>query len=220
MEDRIERFDQYITGKLTEPESAAFERSLDSDTELAAEFSAYLLAVRGICQEAVQENIEFGHAIKSMSKQHLMELIGKRETRHIARPRHWRERVAWACSMAAMLVIVLAIGWNMQISNSNHLCDVVYNLSYKPMTVDRGLGKENLDLNNMTSEQIESEIPEMRATFESDEIDSQDWHIDGKNLAMAYLKLHHKDKAVEVLEVLADKSSEPQPYILLIKQLQ
>ncbi len=59
----------------------------------------------------------------------------------------------------------------------------------------------------------------MKAAFESDEIDSQDWHIDGMNLAMAYLKLHRKKEAIKVLGTLATKASKPEEYNRIIEQL-
>ena len=217
--ERIELFDKYIAGTLSEAEMAEFKSRLDSDEKFATEFNVYLITVRGICQEAEQENIEFGHAMKSMTKEQLQSIIGKSEKPRIVRPNFYRERMMWISSMAAMLVVAIGIGWNLYSTSQNHLCDVVYDYSYQPIEGDRGDGVEYINLNKLTVEQIETRLPDMKAAFESDEIDSQNWHIDGMNLAMAYLKLHRKKEAINVLETLAAKSSEPEEYNRIIEQL-
>lgn len=217
--ERIELFDKYVAGTLSEAEVAEFEKRLDSDEKFATDFKVYLISVRGICQEAEQENIEFGHAMKSMTKEQLQSIIGKREKSSIVRPYFFRERMMWISSIAAMLVVAIGIGWNMYTSSQNHLCNTVYNLTYQPIEGDRGDGKEYLNLNKLTDEQIEAQLSNMTAAFESDEIDSQDWHIDGMNLAMAYLKLHRKGDAIKVLETIAAKASEPEEYNRIIWQL-
>lgn len=100
------------------------------------------------------------------------------------------------------------------------MCDVVYEYAYQPIEGSRAAGGEYLNLNNLTKEQIKSQLPELLMKFQDDEIDSQDWHIDGMTLVMAYLKVHRKKDAVEVLKVMASNSSEPQEYNRLIEQLQ
>ena len=217
--ERIELFDKYIAGTLSKAEVAEFRTRLDSDEKFAVEFKLYLISVRGICQEAEQENIEFGHAMKSLTKAQLQSIIGKGEKPRMVRPNFFRERMMWISSMAAMLVVAFGFGWNLYSSSQNHICDVVYSLTYQPIEGDRGDGSEYLDLNKLTTEQIETRLPDMKAIFEADEIDSQDWHIDGMNLAMAYLKLHRKSDAVKVLETIAANSSEPDEYNRIIKQL-
>lgn len=217
--ERIELFDKYIAGTLSKAEVAEFRTRLDSDEKFATDFKVYLISVRGICQEAEQENIEFGHAMKSLTKAQLQSIIGKGEKPRMVRTNFFRERMMWISSMAAMLVVAIGIGWNLYTSSQNHICDVVYSLTYQPIEGDRGDGSEYLDLNKLTTEQIETRLPDMKAIFEADEIDSQDWHIDGMNLAMAYLKLHRKSDAVKVLETMAANSSEPDEYNRIIKQL-
>lgn len=217
--ERIELFDKYIAGSLSETEVAEFQKLLDSDEKFATDFNVYLISVRGVCQEAEQENIEFGHAMKSLTKAQLQSIIGKSENPRIIRPNFFRERMIWISSMAAMLVVAIGIGWNLYTSSQNQLCDVVYSYAYQPIEGDRSDGSEYLDLNKLTTEQIETRLPDMKAIFEADEIDSQDWHIDGMNLAMAYLKLHRKSDAVKVLKIMASEASEPEEYNKLIEQL-
>lgn len=217
--ERIELFDKYIAGTLSVTEVAEFKERLNSDENFATDFKVYLISVRGICQEAEQEDIEFGHAMKSLTKTQLQSIIGNSEKPRIVRPNFFRERMMWISSMAAMLVVAIGIGWNLYTSSQNQLCNAVYNLTYQPIEGDRGDGTEYIDLNKLTAEQTETRLPDMKAAFESDEIDSQDWHIDGMNLAMAYLKLHRKSEAIKVLETLAANASEPDEYNRIIEQL-
>ena len=217
--ERIELFDKYIAGSLSETEVAEFQKLLDSDEKFATDFNVYLISVRGVCQEAEQENIEFGHAMKSLTKAQLQSIIGKSEKPRIIRPNFFRERMIWISSMAAMLVVAIGIGWNLYTSSQNQLCDVVYSYAYQPIEGDRGDGGKYIELNKLTAEQIEMQLPDMMDAFEADEIDSQDWHIDGMNLAMAYLKLHRKSDAVKVLKIMASEASEPEEYNKLIEQL-
>lgn len=218
--ERIELFDRYIDRTLSEAEIVDFNKRLDSDYDFATEFKAYLLIVRGVCQEVEQENIEFWNAMKSMNKTQLQCVIGKKEKSHILKLDFLRERMIWISSMAAMLIVAFGVGWNIYISSQNKLCDVVYSYAYKPIEGARNAGEEYVDLDKLTDEQIKTKIPRMIADFEADEIDSQDWHIDGMTLAMAYLKLHQKNDAVKVLKEMASQSKEPEKYIRLIEQLQ
>lgn len=217
--ERIELFDKYIAGKLLESEVVEFKKRLESDEKFATDFNMYLISVRGICQEAEQENIEFVHAMKSMSKDQLQLIIGKSKKPHIVRHNFFRERMMWISSMVAVLVVAIVFGWNLYTSSQNRLCDAVYNLTYQPIEGDRGDGNDYINLNKLTAEQIEMKLSGMKFAFESDEVDSQDWHIDGMNLAMAYLKLHRKKEAIEVLENLAENASEPNEYKRIIEQL-
>ena len=217
--ERIELFDKYIAGSLSETEVAEFQKLLDSDEKFATDFNVYLISVRGVCQEAEQENIEFGHAMKSLTKAQLQSIIGKSEKPRIIRPNFFRERMIWISSMAAMLVVAIGIGWNLYTSAQNQLCNVVYNYEYQPIVGFRSDGTEFIDVNKLTAEQIETVLPEMKAVFYADEVDSQDWHIDGMNLAMAYLKLHKKSVAIKVLETLAANTSDPDEYNRIIEQL-
>lgn len=213
----IDLFDNYIAGTLSEAESAEFKSRLDSDSDFAAEFRVYLLTVRGICQEAEQESIEFGHAMKSLDKSQLMSIIGKKERPRIIRP--VRERILWLSSLAAVLVIAIGVNWDSSVSSRNHLCDVVYNCYYESVEGLRSAGGSYVNLDSLTARQIEDYIPELAKRFDSDTVNTQDWHIDGESFAMAYLKLHRKDDAVRVLTDMAAKADDPRKYNRMIQAL-
>ena len=221
--EEIDLFDKYITENLSETEMAEFRSRLESDDSFAVNFRAYLLAVRGICQEARQDDIDFGIAMKRISREQLQSIIGKSDESRIPRQNFLRRNAMWISSMAAMLVVAIGVGWSIYTSSQARLCDAVYNLSYEPVAGEsRGICKKFADLNTLTPAEIEAQLPELRAAFEADEIDSQNWHIDGMNLAMAYLKLHRKKDSIKTLEYLVAHSSEPydkEEYTRIIDQL-
>lgn len=74
----INLFDQYIFGELSAEEEKDFISRLKNDSELAVEFQTYLSVVKGVCLEAQQDDIEFGVAMKNISKEELREIMGPR----------------------------------------------------------------------------------------------------------------------------------------------
>jgi hypothetical protein len=75
--ERIDLFDRYILGQLSKEEKESFEQRISTDANLASQYNAYLLCVNGIRNEANQDNIEFYHAMKGVSRKELLEIIGK-----------------------------------------------------------------------------------------------------------------------------------------------
>ena len=75
--ERIELFDKYINNQLSDAQRSEFDAKLKSDEDFAADFKVYLLTVDGICREAHQDDIDFGVAMKSISKDQLKEIIGQ-----------------------------------------------------------------------------------------------------------------------------------------------
>lgn len=218
--EEIDLFDKYISDSMSEAERNRFNERLQSDEAFAAAFRTYLITVRGICLEAQERDIEFGLALKSMSKERLKAIIGKGEEKPVRMRRRFpRERVMWLSGVAAILIVAAGVGWHLFTIQQNHLCDVVYENAYQSLNDSRGYGEEYLDLNTLTLDRIEAEIPTLMSAFEADEVDSQNWHIDGFTLAMAYLKLHRKQDALEVLEQLAEGSGNQEEYVKLIRQL-
>lgn len=218
--EEIDLFDKYISDSMSEAEKNRFNERLQSDEAFAAAFRTYLITVKGICLAAQEHDFEFGHAMKSMSKERLKAIIGKGEEKPVRMRRRFpRERVMWLSGVAAILIVAVGVGWRLFTIQQNHLCDVVYEYAYQPLKDPRGDGKEYLDLNTQTLDRIEAEIPKLKSAFEADEVDSQNWHIDGFTLAMAYLKLHRKQDALAVLEQLAEGSGNQEEYVKLIRQL-
>lgn len=49
---------------------------LENDKEFETDFNLYLFTVNGICREVYEDNLDFGLALKSFSKEQLKDLIG------------------------------------------------------------------------------------------------------------------------------------------------
>ena len=77
--ENIDLFDNYINEELSKEEREAFEARLKSDKEFAREFEVYSLTVLGLCREAEQDNKDFEMAMKHISKDNLLEIIGKKK---------------------------------------------------------------------------------------------------------------------------------------------
>lgn len=75
--ERIDLFDRYFNGELSDEEKKRFKERLESDEEFASDFKIYSMTVAGICKEAEQDNTDFGAAMKQLSKEQLFEIIGR-----------------------------------------------------------------------------------------------------------------------------------------------
>ena len=95
MENNIELFDRYVDDRLSIEEKKSFDKRLRSDKNFAMDFRIYLFTLKGVCQEAEQDNIEFGHAMKNISKEELLSIIGRSSKPRIMRLNYLRERMAW-----------------------------------------------------------------------------------------------------------------------------
>ena len=109
----IDFFDSFLKGTMTDSEVKDFHHRLDNDKEFAGDFKIYLATVNGFCKEEEQDNLEFASAMRRLSSQQLKEIIGanqrKKSVLHIS-----RQKVLWITSMAAMIVVVFSISFNIQ----------------------------------------------------------------------------------------------------------
>lgn len=200
MENNIELFDRYIDGKLNAEEKQTFEDRLNSDKSFATDFRVYLFTLKGICQEAEQDNMEFGHAMKQISKKDLLRIIG-RSSRPKMRLNYLRERMAWVASIAAVLVIGIFTVMNVRKSDMNRLDDTIVAYNYIP---DSGRGPESITA---------KDIPTLEKAYlnaPSDDIQLQ--HEAGMRLAMAYLKIHDRKKAKEILTELSSRFADDEEF--------
>lgn len=107
----INLFDQYIFGELSAEEEKDFISRMKNDSELAVEFQTYLSVVKGVCLEAQQDDIEFGVAMKNISKEELREIMGPRLRTSPFNNEHDRALCATFASTKADLHIDLS-GWD------------------------------------------------------------------------------------------------------------
>lgn len=117
--------------------------------------------------------------------------------------RPWITAIA---SSAAVIAIVLIPSIN---AMNGKLCDSALYMSESYITASKG----GLDLSTATNEEIKAALPEMEKRYESSiSVDgkfttySEDFPEAAWDLAVAYLKLHKKSDAVEVLKTLESQT--------------
>ena len=214
--ERIELFDNYINNQLSDAQRSEFDAKLKADEEFASDFKAYLFTVDGICREAHQDNLDFGLAMKSLSKEKLKEIIGKQDVAlpaaasadseteevkpRVVRFKPWMWQVA---SIAAVVIIAFTVVFNIE-KNARYSVD---NAIYASADINTDLarsGGEPIDISAMTDDELKVKLLELASLYKSasttDEIADY-----GYALAMAYLRLHDRDKAKEVLEQLVSR---------------
>ena len=214
--ERIELFDNYINNQLSDAQRSEFDAKFKSDEEFASDFKAYLFTVDGICREAHQDNLDFGLAMKSLSKEKLKEIIGKQDVAlpaaasadseteevkpRVVRFKPWMWQVA---SIAAVVIIAFTVVFNIE-KNARYSVD---NAIYASADINTDLarsGGEPIDISAMTDDELKVKLLELASLYKSasttDEIADY-----GYALAMAYLRLHDRDKAKEVLEQLVSR---------------
>lgn len=208
MESNIELFERYIDNKLTPTEKQTFDARLSADKSFATDFRIYLFTVRGICQEAEQENIEFGQAMKRMSKEDLLRIIGRNQKRRTPDYNFLKGRIAWAASIAAILVIGIFSVLNVHQADMNRLDNIIVAYNYIPDT--------NRGWETVTS----SDIPSLEEAYKSapdDDVQSQ--QDAGMRLAMAYLKLHDRKRAKEMLTELSLRFADDEEFAAQCKKI-
>lgn len=207
MENNIELFDRYIDGDLSADEKQAFDERIASDKAFRIDFRLYLFTLRGVCQEAEQENIEFGHAMKNISEAELMRIIGRSRQPRILRFGYMRERLAWVASIAAVLIVGIFTVLNVRQTGMDRLDNTIVAYNYIPES-NRGesviRGWEDITSNDIpTLEQAYKSAP-------ADDIQAQE--DAGMRLAMAYLKVHNRTKAKDILTELSARFADDEEF--------
>lgn len=202
MENNIDVFDRYIDGKLIAEEKLSFEQRLSADNNFALDFRIYLFTLKGIYQEVDQDNIEFGVAMKTISKEELLRIIGRCSRPRVLRLNYLRERIVWVASIAAILVIGIFSVLNVRQSGMDSLDNTIVAYNYIP---DSNRGWETI-----TSD----DIPTLERAYQmapSDDIQAQE--DAGMRLALAYLKLHDRKKAKEILGELSVRFADDEEFV-------
>ena len=201
MEDNIELFDRYIDEELNADERLKFERRVRSDKSFATDFRIYLFTLRGIFQEAEQDNIDFGQAMKNISKKDLLRVIGRSSRPRMLRLHYLRERMAFAAPIAAILIIGIFTVMNVRQSGMNRLDETIVAYNYIP---DSGRGPESITAKDIPS------LEKAYLSAPSDDIQLQEEA--GMRLAMAYLKIHDRKRAKELLAELSSRFAEDKEF--------
>ena len=202
--NNIDLFDQYVTEALSKEEMASFDARLKSDAEFAADFKAYLLTVSGICKEAEQDNLDFGVAMKNLTKEQLQSIIGKPE--HVKAPKllHFRPWIWQAASIAAVVVVAFTFVFNFQRSAQYEVDNAIVLCQNDANVVWRGGSEQPVDINTLTEDELKAELPKLKELY-ARSTDNQEIADNGYTLALAYIKLHQRKEAKQLLNELINK---------------
>lgn len=195
--ERIESFDKYISGEMSETEVAEFKRKLSEDKEFSSDFQIYKMVVKGIVWEEKEKEAELDNAFKNLSKDDLRKIVGPKKT--IAKTSKSKAKVvymaSWVTSVAAAVVIAFSLTFNIQRSARNNVDDIMFDCYYSP--VSRG-GEDIVDLSKANEAEIKKQLPKIVDAYKNAS-DEQEISSYGINLAMVYLKIHDRDNARRVL---------------------
>ena len=216
--ERIELFDNYINNQLSDAQRSEFDARLESDEEFASDFKVYLLTVNGICREAHQDNLDFGIAMKSLSKEKLKEIVGMRNLESpevssngksvkILRFKPWMWQVA---SIAAVVVIAFTVVFNIEKNARYSVDNAIYACAEISTDLTRD-GSERLDIQSMTDEELKDNLHLLVTNYNSAQ-SSDEIADDGFALAMAYLRLHDRENAKEILQKLVSQFEDNSEY--------
>lgn len=209
--ENIQLFEDYITGSLNPDQKIDFEKRLEEDKAFASDFKIYLFSVDGIIKEAQQENAEFEIAMKHLSKDELLRIIGRRKAPKILRLGYLRERAMWAAGIAALFIVCfVCIFLTWQVGNHN-IDNLVVEYYYYPET--KG-GDEYIDINTMTISEVREYLPELISQYEkSPNDDIQACEDAGMRVVLAYIKIHDRKKAEMWLEKLIERFWDDQLFV-------
>lgn len=149
----------------------------------------------------------------------------EKDSKMVSRSTNFRKFVPWISSALVAAACILAIVIPTVNSANGKLCESALMLSQTYMTTS----KSSLDIANASVEEIKRQLPELENAYKSCikqegkfTIYSPGLQEAGWDLTLAYLKLHKKGKALEVLRVLA-KQYKDTPFgrhcLILILQL-
>ena len=184
------------------------------------------LADHYICQQAAEEDIALGVALKNLSKEDLLAIVrpADRYNASCFRRRIRRERTIWGVAMAAMMAVAITIPFYINTVADQQVDNIIY--SYNSPTLElltavpRGGGERITDIRRLDDAQLKSQIPELKEEYDESE-ELQDVAINGRILALAYLRLHHRKEARQTLQTMIGRlSEEPADYQAVIDRCQ
>lgn len=199
MEDNIYLFESYLNGNISKEDKEIFENRLHSDKQFASDFKVFLFTVKGICQEAEQDNIEFAKAMESISQDQLQKIIGQQETpERKINPNIFRRQFAWIASIAAILIIGIFSIIQIEQSAGHQLDNII--VAYNPVPDISRNGEELPNISAMTGTELKNYIPELEKEYRNAPADDiQAAEMAGMRLAMAYVRLHDRRNAKKIL---------------------
>lgn len=195
--ERIELFDKYILGEMSDVEVAEFRRKLSEDKDFSSDFQIYKMVVKGIVKEEMDKEAELDNAFKNLSKDDLRKIVGPKKT--IVKTPKSKSKVfymaSWITSVAAVAIIAFTLTFNIQRSANNNVDDVMFDCYYNP--VSRGV-EDIVDLSKANETEIKKQLPKIVDAYKNAS-DEQEISLYGINLAMVYLKIHDRANARKIL---------------------
>ena len=227
--DNIDLFDKYIKGELSEEERQKFDTRMKTDKSFADDFKVYSAIVIGICKEAEQDNKDFEMAMKNISKEQLRETIGKKNESKEKSPqaasevikaikpnfvRTWMWQAAcWAVIIGGAAIWIMRADQNARYSVDN----AIYTSSY--VYEGQSRGAINIpDLNSLSDTELKEKIPTFVTQFNECDITADIYEV-GYSLAMAYMRLHEREKAKKILNQMINKLSVDEDYTEEVSKL-
>ncbi|MCH5224687.1 MAG: hypothetical protein J1D77_01765 [Muribaculaceae bacterium] len=207
----IELFEEYIAGSLNPDQKASFEKKLKEDKDFAADFKIFLFTVDGVIKEARQDNADFGNAMKNISRDELLNIIGRRRVPKIFRFGYLKERALWASGVAALFIILfVSVFFTFQMGNRN-IDNLVADYYYLPASKGPD---EYVDISRMSEGEIKEYISILISEYEQCPPDDiQACQETGLRIAIAYIKIHDRKEARIWLEKLIDRFWDDKPFV-------
>ena len=223
---------------MSEDERAAFEKRLNDDAALRKEYLLYAAIIDGIEEEERQDCMDFAVAMKHLTSEDVAAVIGRRAPAELKvaasyafcpTPRPSAEhidsdsfeveepeptvekkekhsgRILWIAALAAVIVVLVIFAGNMY---SDYRDIKVYSkyICYDK-TVSRGIAGD-IPIYRMSNDEVAKALPSLEEKYKTAE-SVQDIVIYGRRLALAYLRLHERGKARDVLSEVIGKLSQP-----------
>lgn len=209
--DNIELFDSYIKEELSQQERVEFDNRLKSDKEFATEFKLFLFSVNGICRETEQDDKDFEIAMKKLTKEQLQEIIGTRKLAEIpvtTEPSKGLRFKTWmwqATSIAAVVVIAFTFVFQFERQSQYNVDNAIYAFADEEVicSTSRG-GAEQVDITKLNDEELSDTLPELVKLY-NNATDEQEVADNGYVLVMAYVRLHNRGKARDILAELIQR---------------
>ena len=214
-----ERIDAFIRGTMTEKEEAAFKKEIKADPELRAQVLATVSLIKGIrAQEAEKEKVLIDDNNKYRIAQGTMQQPSESQTISPQVPISRIRIILWACSIAAIFVILFGVYKEKRYRDLSAIVSPYYS-EYSMSEYSRGDDVDSVTVahlytlfNNIKEQRnvsdIIKELEPIYASLESDFTYSSYANDIALNLALAYIKDDQIDEAIPILEKLEKDNSD------------
>ena len=179
------------------------------------------LVDHAIIREAEEDNIEIGRALKDISEGELKKILGVKKKKR-SYNKLILERVIWSISVAALIAVAICLPIGIENRSKDEIDNLLYaynasELSAMESSVSRSAGMVLPNIIAMTDDELKEILPELQRYFEESPT-SQDITVNGKILALSYIRLHKREEARKILKIMIDKLSADEDYGATVKE--